>query len=336
MTEIGSEFSNVPTLEHENHLFPRNTVWYLSGRCALRAIINDIKKKNSFKTVGIPSWCCDSMIAPFIAQGIEVKFYSVVCVEKGLQIDLSPVEKTDAILILDYFGFKRPLNFNFNGIVIFDATHSVFLENTYNADYTFGSLRKWAGFYTGGFAFSKDGNLETKETESDFTYIETRKLAMQEKNKYLRGEINSKEFLQLFSTAEKVLDLLSNGKADPRDVMLAKKLDISFIKEKRRENAAFLIKELGDLSLFKEMKDDDCPLFVPVIVPSGKRTTLRKYLIGKQIYCPVHWPETELHNLSDEEKFIYENEISIVCDQRYSLSDMNRIVQEVKSFLIER
>ena len=43
--EIGSEFWDVPVHELNNKLFNEDTAWFLSGRSALRAIIQNIKKK---------------------------------------------------------------------------------------------------------------------------------------------------------------------------------------------------------------------------------------------------------------------------------------------------
>ena len=78
------------------------------------------------------------------------------------------------------------------------------------------------------------------------------------------------------------------------------------------------------------MKENDCPLFVPILVEN--RNELRKYLISKNIYCPVHWPISSLHKLSDEERYIYDHEISLVCDQRYNLEDMDYICECIKEF----
>ena len=74
---------------------------------------------------------------------------------------------------------------------------------------------------------------------------------------------------------------------------------------------------------------NDCPLFVPILYKN--RNELREYLIKKEIYCPIHWPkpfkENEISNL------LYEKEISLVCDQRYTADDMKRIVKEIKGFI---
>ena len=41
-------------------------------------------------------------------------------------------------------------------------------------------------------------------------------------------------------------------------------------------------------------------------------------MIERKIYCPIHWPEVKGTNAG-----IRENELSLVCDQRYDARDMN-------------
>ena len=81
--EIGSEFWNVPVNLKANTLLPEYARLFISGRAALRYIIKDIMLKKKVQTIGLPSWCCDSIITPFIDEGLEVQFYPVV-LENGV------------------------------------------------------------------------------------------------------------------------------------------------------------------------------------------------------------------------------------------------------------
>ena len=125
------------------------------------------------------------------------------------------------------------------------------------------------------------------------------------------------------------------AKADPDDVSDACHIDIGFIRRKRRENASVLMDGLRDMLMFPALEDTDCPMFVPVIVPDGKRDGLRCLLTSAEIYCPVHWPLSRYHSPDETSMRIYDNELSLVCDQRYSVNDMDRIVETVKKFLRE-
>ena len=77
MLEIGSEFWQVDNLTQKNHLFPSGTKWFLSGQNALNFIIDDIKSKYDVSSVVLPSWCCDSMIIPFIINDFDISFYDI-------------------------------------------------------------------------------------------------------------------------------------------------------------------------------------------------------------------------------------------------------------------
>lgn len=336
MKEIGSEFWSIPLSSKKNQVaFPRNVVWYLSGRSALNAILDDICKHKRIKTAALPSWCCDSMIKPFISHGIEVSFYPIYLDdEHRLKQDVRDFG-CDAILALDYFGFHNCPDFKTNAIVIRDITHSVFCNTNYEADYVFGSLRKWTGFYTGGFAWSSDTRLsELPLVDATLKYYLLRDKAMSMKNDYIKNTIGDKSFLSLFSKAEEWLDNNSviYGSSE-RDIVAFNSLDAAFICDRRRQNAEYLLIRLSKYSFVDELSKDDCPLFVPIFLNNEKRNRLRQFLIENDIYCPVHWGVSELHRLNSKTREIYDMELSIICDQRYDLSDMERIADTIESFL---
>jgi len=315
--EIGSEFWDVPVSEQSNSLFPENTQWFLSGRSALKAIIAE----NRFQTVGMPAWCCESMTDPFLEAGISVVFYTAGQSVREL--------KTDALLVMDYFGYTTDLRADgFHGVVIRDVTHSLFSQTYDDADYSFGSLRKWAGFLTGGFAVG----FKQKVTYTDSlpAFASRRREAMRQKEDYIYGRRDSKDYLPLFSEAEKMLDAVGIAEADEGDIALANRLDVSFIRNRRRSNAKYLMSRFQDKLLFPTMADGDCPMFVPIRVKN--RDTLRQYLIENAIYCPVHWPLGCRRPDSVRCKDLYDEELSLVCDQRYDRNDMERLADVITQF----
>ncbi len=336
--EIGSEFWDIPLCKEENKKFSDEIKWFTSGRFALRYIISEIKNRKKISIVALPSWCCESMIIPFIQAGLRVEFYPVwIDEEKGLMQDISEVLGCDCLLAMDYFGYVSKVDYSmFQGILIRDVTHSIFTTEYEDADYYFGSLRKWAGFWTGGFAWSNQWTEKVTVLEVDNDYVSLRKKAMQEKNNYILGNIEEKSFLKVFSEAEQYLEensLLRNGHV--RDIDCAKHLDIHQLKEYRRNNARQLLEMLKEYAIFPALKEEDCPLFIPILIPKEKRNELRIYLIQQEIYCPIHWPITEWHQLTNQTRKLYEEELSIVCDQRYTKKDMERIGHAIQRFMGE-
>lgn len=327
MTEIGSEFWDIPVTDLSEVEIHDGTKWFISGRSALAFIIKDIKSQRNVKSAALPEWCCDSMIIPFLDEKIKVVFYSVF-LEGKIKQNIKNGLECDILFVMDYFGFQNsPIFDNYNGIIIRDLTHSLFTRNYCDADYYFGSFRKWCGVWTGGFAWSTKGwKLKEKVEESNGEYIFLRKSAMEYKKKYILGKSTSKDFLELFERAEEYLE--SNGKiqkAVDRDVLSIKRLDTFFIRKKRIENAKVLLnglKNLGVHIVFSKIESVDCPMFMPILIEG--RDKVRNSLIENRIYCPVHWPITGYHCIREEANRFYSSELSLVCDQRYNIEDMER------------
>ena len=156
-TELGSEFWDIPLSSQENALFPPHTAWYLSGRAALAALLTELCAKREVRTAALPSWCCHTMIKPFLDAGLAVSFYPVYLEQGTLHQDFAHCPPCDVTFVMDYFGYRRATALPQDTVVIYDATHSIFSGIPEGAEYVFGSLRKWAGFLTGGYGFGPSG-----------------------------------------------------------------------------------------------------------------------------------------------------------------------------------
>lgn len=329
--EIGSEFWDIPTGKKTNNLF-ENVTWFVSGRAAFRAVLQQASVENPSitKKIAIPSFLCESMIQPIDKEHFLYSFYCVDFDNNSLVFDFSGIEDCSYILVLDYFGYQAPQNIFPKGkIVIRDLTHSIFSQKYDDADYYFGSLRKWAGFLTGGFAYKRE-NMIFKPTQDCSKYASLRNEAMKQKKSYIEDNFGDKKYLSIFRDAEELLDECDIEISPLSDIKAAKMLDFGFLKRRRYENAKILIEGLRQYCLFKSVKPTDCPLCVPIII--NNRDALRKHLIEKNIYCPIHWPKPEQVPDGVSTK-LYTNELSLVCDQRYAKDDMNRIVEAVLSFM---
>ena len=336
MREIGSEFwPQHASIVVEN---TDNEAYLLSGRTALRFIIDDICRNHVVRNVLLPSYCCEAMIQPFVQSGINVQFYQVY-VDR---IDYPYDNGADIVLLIDFFGYVIDQNAIIaqqerqkGKIVIYDFTHKLDgnLEVQGYADYSFCSYRKW--FYCNFAKVIKHHGKLGKVSSSmrNERYIRLRDEAAYEKKKYIVGLTSDKDvFLSKFNSAEQILSEDYIGYAG---VPLA--FNVDDIVSKRRENATCLIMGLNKLSQIdlwrKDLQLNDTPMFVPVLVDPLVRDDLRSYLISKKIYCPIHWPKLFNrhmdYNLDDE---LYDMELSLVCDQRYDIADMERIIQVINDF----
>lgn len=354
--EIGSHFWETETISdcnknltlYENKFNSNQSIIYtLSGRTALDLIIRDILKARDVKNVYMPSYCCHSMLAPFVKHNINIKFYDIVLDEKNnlkLKIDLN--KKYDVVYVMQYFGYKSKnieeiINrFKNNGsLIIEDKTHSLLIGERSTADYTFASYRKWTGLASGGIATKKAGCFAiNKLTHTNENFVKLRSEAEQLKKDYMEKSIGDKsKFLSLFNKAEELLDLdYSDYLMDSNSILLLQQLDTQAIKSKRIINAKILLKGLSKSKcvtpVFKKVQESNVPLFFPVIVENGKRDKLKSYLTENEIYCPSHWALSPYHVISDESKKTYENELSLVCDQRYGEEEMQEEIEIIKKF----
>ncbi len=332
--EIGSEFWLEDSLPQT--VPDRDGVYVLSGRTAIDLIIQDIVKNRTIQNVYMPAWCCDSMLAPFVAHGIHVDFYDILF-DGQLKGRIDYIDCADVFYVTNYFGYENTLNVDIirqfkakGSIILYDRTHSFLIDKDpflALADYSFASIRKWMGVIGGAVVEGvQDRVLET------CPYLTCRIIAMREKWAYLAGDdsIDKQEFLRLYGEfGHRLADDYCDYAMDDMSYAIYKTAVISTMKTRRRENAHFLHEHLN-LRFLSTLTDDACPLFVPLLFyTKEERNHVRKKLIEAEIYCPIHWPKPALVPAEYEVNKIYDTELSLICDQRYSLTDMKRIVDVI-------
>lgn len=343
--EIGSEFWETEIVKDLSINIPYAYNYFLTGRTALDFLIKEIKNNNKINKVYMPNYCCYSMIQPFVENGIEIEFYEVYFKDSTYNYNVNLDTSCELIFLMSYFGYSNEsvkfIAAEFkkrNKIILEDSTHSWFSDEIFldYSDYIFASLRKWTSLAGGAIAFKKNGDfLYNSKLKINEKYLSLRKKAAALKKEYIESKFGEKKlFLNIFNEAEETLNSDYKNYTLPVEIQnTIKHLDIEKIKYKRRENAEYLISELNKIPLIEtlQLNNGDTPLFVPIIITNGKRNELRKYLIEKKIYCPIHWPLSSHHQINN--KFLYENSISLVCDQRYSLNQMKKIIECIKVFL---
>ena len=144
--EIGSEFHKMPIETGKGLTFPHHGSLVFSGRTAIEAVLDMLP---DVQTALLPSYCCDSMIVPFRAAGIDVRFYDVNW-DNGLKVEIKG--SADVLFWCNYFGFKIDMP-GYAGVIIEDITHSFLSERQYHkhSNFLVGSLRKWEPVICGGY-----------------------------------------------------------------------------------------------------------------------------------------------------------------------------------------
>jgi dTDP-4-amino-4,6-dideoxygalactose transaminase len=102
----------------------------------------------------------------------------------------------------------------------------------------------------------------------------------------------------------------------------------------RRANWRVLSEGVSNIAhvqtLFAELDEKDIPLVFPILLSAEKRDPLRRFLIGKQVYCPVHWLMPE--GAPEEDIALAASILSIPLDQRYGRRDMEYIIGCISEF----
>ena len=335
MREIGSEF----WLEREPAAVPqRDGCYVLSGRTAIDLIIQDIAKRRAVRSVYMPAWGCDSMFAPFSHRNIRVDFYDVRF-DGQIKCHTDNTDSTDIFYVTNYFGYENTLPIEIvkkvkekEAIILYDRTHSFLMDNDPYlelADYSFASIRKWMGVVSGAVVYGvKDCQLKP------YPYLECKEKAMRMKKAFIEGDtsIDKQTFLNLYGEfGHHLAEDYQNYEMDDLSYALYKTEDFAAMRQKRRENAKYLHEHLQGVRFLGELTDNSVPLFVPVFFDTTEqRNAIRKKLIEAQIYCPIHWPKPAQIPADFAVNKIYDTELSLICDQRYDLSDMQRIVETIK------
>jgi hypothetical protein len=355
--EIGSEFwiDNNNLVEDSDEIpswLSRfgNVVLTTSGRGAISLLLEQVKPR--VKRALLPSYICDSVILPFEQAGYELTYYDVDRTFKPTDMDLIKNSNTGVFLHMGYFGFSTNKILSDlisklkseSVITIEDVTHTLFSEQSkpIKSDFIIGSIRKWFGIPSGGFLAS-DKIMKFELIDANVDFINIRMSSLHQKFEYINSGNESMKatYLSGFNRVEQILDEdIKPYKIDHESELIIKNLDNKELQSDRQRNYDFLLKHLRDVDgievIFNDVENDVTPMFFPIYVKSN-RDELRRRLIEKEIYCPVHWPTPKQVNghLNIATKSIYDSILSIPCDQRYQIEDMRRIINEIVSFFEE-
>ena len=342
--EIGSEFwleEPVP-----QPVANRDGVYTISGRTAIDVILQDVMQSRKVRSVMMPAWCCDSMIAPFAHRNIRVDFYDICHTDNEkvigyrLKVKDADGEKVDILYITNYFGYENNIDIEIvnrfkekGAVILYDRTHSFLMDNDPYlavADYSFASIRKWMGVI-GGAVVEGVKYVALKLCP----YLEPKETAMRMKQAYMEGvdTIGKQEFLKLYGEfGHHLVEDYRDYAMDDLSYAIYKATDIEAMIVQRRANAKYMHEHLKGVRFMYPLTDKAVPLFVPVLFPTKEeRDRVRKHLIEAEIYCPIHWPKPTQIPANVEANRIYDTELSLICDQRYTTDDMARMVAAINN-----
>lgn len=282
------------------------------GRNALAYILEARK----IKTIWLPYFLCTSVRETCEKCGVETKFYHINRQFLSEEMELS---KTEWIYLVDYFGqisrqeLLRMIAKYQN--VIVDFAQNYFAEPIPDID-TLYTCRKYFGVSDGAILYTNqrlDRPLPQDESFERIHYI----LGRYERTAsefYRESAENNDSFSQ---EPIKIMSKLTNN--------LLHGILYDKIKQIRTENFEFLREQLASVNQI-QVKSVDGAFMYPLWIDNS--IEVKQKLLQNKIYIPTLWPNV-LEEVPREwlEWKMAGNILPLPVDQRYTLEDMEYIVQ---------
>lgn len=305
---------------------------YSSGRCALFYILRQIEKEGvKDKNIFLPDFLCDSITKTVIEAGWKYKFYHINSTLRFDPKEIVENQFSDVVLVINYFGMLNLdkeilwIKENIpNILVIEDDVQAFYSYSETKADYSFASIRKWFPCPDGGFVFSKYAVEKPQRPSKIWSYYKFAGNILKNYSQYIGERIS----LNLIEKGEKLLEKDYLTRCSAVGQKLFSNIEFEEIAAKRKENARVLHNRLLEMEISHIYSDESVPLFVPIFVQD--RDALRRTFFEHRIFAPVHWPRVngELNGTNE----LYNTELSLICDQRYGLDDIEKELEVLKMF----
>ena len=332
---IGGEFEiNIQQQYINRNEMVKGAVTYSSGRSALYNILAYVKAKKGIQTVLFPDYLCDSVYQMTLKNQMGIEFYELdEQLNPRFEDIVSKYDTTKAVLLINYYGLKdcNPMIAKLRGIqrdmmIILDnvqAPYAMLEEN--DADFAFSSFRKAFPVADGSWVVAKDKGLEQPQKVNEFAQYKIAASYL----KAIRDQqlFNDEVYLNLYHIGEKKID--DDYLTDMTQLSKSILADMEWHRWAilRKRNAEVIVEGLKLLGItpIVEVNEKQVPLFVPVRIEN--RDKVRKAMFSNNIFLPVHWPvEEEYKDCLKRGADLAEHELSIIVDQRYTVSDMRRIL----------
>ena len=282
-----------------------------SGRNCLRYILDAYE----YRKIYLPHYSCNALLEPLMNKGIDFEFY-------GINNDFSPkfkkkLENDSAMIIINYFGLQVKNNVrNRDENIIIDNSQAFYLEPVQGVP-TFYSPRKFFGVPDGGYLFCDKKIL--LPDKRDVSHHRTMHLI-------LRADGNTEDGYGYYKTHENGFTLIPLKQMSTLTRSILKSISYDEISEIRRVNFLYLHKALSaENELLIDQKNIYGPMAYPLLRKNGK--VLKEKLLKNDVFIATYWPEVlGRTNQNDFEYYLTENLLALPVDQRYTHSDMEKIV----------
>lgn len=337
--EFGSDFHNIEHYFSQKASLARiypHAKFFANGRQCIELLI----LKNRWKRIWMPEYFCYVVVESIKKTGIEVVYYRDYPFANDKDV-ISQLEfqNGDVLLRVNFLGLRDfRTNKNIPIPVIEDHTHDLLGHWALysDADWCIASLRKSLPIPEGGMVWSPQGkSIPICETSTQNQYLaDERWKAMEWKKEYLEGkEISKETYRQIYLSTEKQLETIDYSLIDKRGMKYIENFDINAWNNAKRDNWCFLQRNIKSKADILIPENESCTPFSLVLKLKSKdeRDKARMLMIENQIYPAILWdvPNSTSKNIVEFSQTM----ISVHCDGRYKLGDINVLTDKLKQIL---
>lgn len=304
--------------------FPyHNARKYNSARSAFLDLLQNLK----VESIWVPKFICDTMLKPLEILKINIKFYDL---DANFYPQIpSELEKNDYLLYVNYFGIctqnqEKLVSLYPCDKIIFDHSQAFFVE-PFEGAHTIYSPRKFFAVADGGLLITEKDIKPVDASNQEDELIE------QYKHLFIRSISCAQQGYMQFQKAEAMLNDCIPKKISPISELILNNIDYLHVKEKRLNNFKYLHSKLGKFNQLNICLEN---LESPLTYPFLSSRKYSEYLIKNKIFIPTYWNDCLTRVSSNSTEYQFVNGIThFVCDQRYSIEEMQFQVDKVKEYL---
>ncbi len=300
---VGGEFYYDDLWHIDKPVISSQRMVFLNGGKACLIVICDYLRDHGIDRILLPAYLCPTIVNTLERCGMTCAYYPV---RPDLSIDLDILKRAasdhEAVYFINYFGFSHTpetqcylAKMQQSGrMLIEDNAQAGFVQDTIG-DFVFNSMRKLVP-YDGGYLLTgkniqpyleRHRNLPNRRLPVIREY--RRSLA----DYLLRGAGEHGGLVDLYEEAEALYETDMVVEGDPLERAAIEHLDWRAIKQKRRENYAYLQHLVAGIAgvkvIFHALQPDNLPMGLPVYIESVPRDWLLDELGEAGIGLTVHW-----------------------------------------------
>lgn len=290
-----------------------------------RNALEYVLRANEYQKIYIPYYTCEVILEPIRKVNIEFEYYHI---GKGFLPIVEAIENNAALLFTNYFGIcdkqVKLVAEKFNRVIVDNS--QAFYSLPVNSIDTFYSCRKFFGVPDGSYLYcarSLNQELETDLSESRVSHL------------IKRIEHGAEEGFAYFGANDASFVGQPTKRMSKLTQALMMNIDYDKVRKRRLEDFLYLhhaLQNMNEISI--DLESITCPMAYPFLL---NKEGMRNELINRKIFVAQYWPNVmEWVDPNSYEFFLTTHLLPLPIDQRIDMSDLDRIITDLKLIIGDR